>query len=221
MPLYVLSAFQNTRLEIGSDITPDFNLLPREWMADTIVSSETEKAEVEAKLCLRVEELTKQLLHSAPNLKASDQYHQIKDQETAQSEMLEAERQKDAEILNAFQQIHRQRYDTFMEAFHHVSSKIDKIYKDLTKSEIHPCGGSAALYVESHEEAPFLHGIKFTAIPPGKRYREMDQLSGGEKTVIALALLFAMHSYKPCPFFILDEIDASLDAVSERLCASS
>ena len=221
MPLYVLSAFQNTRLEIGSDITPDFNLLPREWMADTIVSSETEKAEVEAKLCLRVEKLTKQLLHSAPNLKASDQYHQIKDQETAQSEMLEAERQKDAEILNAFQQIHRQRYDTFMEAFHHVSSKIDKIYKDLTKSEIHPCGGSAALYVESHEEAPFLHGIKFTAIPPGKRYREMDQLSGGEKTVIALALLFAMHSYKPCPFFILDEIDASLDAVSERLCASS
>ncbi|KAI3968838.1 hypothetical protein MKX01_028988 [Papaver californicum] len=48
-------------------------------------------------------------------------------------------------------------------------------------------------------------------MPPTKRFRDMEQLSGGEKTVAALALLFSIHSYKPSPFFILDEVDAALD----------
>lgn len=48
-------------------------------------------------------------------------------------------------------------------------------------------------------------------MPPMKRFRDMDQLSGGEKTVAALALLFAIHSYQPAPFFVLDEVDAALD----------
>lgn len=49
-------------------------------------------------------------------------------------------------------------------------------------------------------------------MPPSKRFRDMDQLSGGERTVAALALLFAIHSHHPSPFFVLDEIDAALDA---------
>ena len=44
-----------------------------------------------------------------------------------------------------------------------------------------------------------------------KRFRDMEQLSGGEKTIAALALLFAIHSYQPSPFFVLDEVDAALD----------
>lgn len=48
-------------------------------------------------------------------------------------------------------------------------------------------------------------------MPPGKNFTEMDQLSGGEKTMAALALLFAIHSFHPAPFFVLDEVDAALD----------
>jgi structural maintenance of chromosome 1 len=48
-------------------------------------------------------------------------------------------------------------------------------------------------------------------MPPGKQFTEMDQLSGGEKTMAALALLFAIHSFHPAPFFVLDEVDAALD----------
>ena len=48
-------------------------------------------------------------------------------------------------------------------------------------------------------------------MPPMKRFRDMEQLSGGEKTIAALALLFAIHSYQPSPFFVLDEVDAALD----------
>jgi hypothetical protein len=48
-------------------------------------------------------------------------------------------------------------------------------------------------------------------MPPSKRFTDMDKLSGGEKTVAALALLFAIHCYYPSPFYVMDEIDAALD----------
>ncbi|KAL0587620.1 hypothetical protein ABG067_002916 [Albugo candida] len=51
-------------------------------------------------------------------------------------------------------------------------------------------------------------------MPPMKRFRKRKQLSGGEKIVAALALLFAIHTYRPSPFFILDEVDAALDNVN-------
>ena len=60
-------------------------------------------------------------------------------------------------------------------------------------------------------EEPYLDGIKYHAMPPLKRFRDMEHLSGGEKTMAALALLFAVHSYQPSPFFVLDEVDAALD----------
>lgn len=56
-------------------------------------------------------------------------------------------------------------------------------------------GGNASLTLENLEE-PYLGGIRFTAMPPMKRFRDMEQLSGGEKTVAALALLFGIHRFK-------------------------
>lgn len=81
-----------------------------------------------------------------------------------------------------------------MDAFNHISTHINKIYKQLTQSATHPLGGTAYLSLENEDE-PFLYGIKYTAMPPTKRFRDMEQLSGGEKTVAALALLFAIHRY--------------------------
>ena len=71
-------------------------------------------------------------------------------------------------------------------------------------------------------QEPFAAGVKYLAMPPMKRYRAMDQLSGGERSVAALALLFAIHSFHPSPFFILDEVDAALDNANlgkVRACA--
>jgi structural maintenance of chromosome 1 len=76
-----------------------------------------------------------------------------------------------------------------------------------------PLGGTAYLSLEDPTE-PYLHGIKYNAMPPAKRFRDMDQLSGGERTVAALALIFAIHKHRPTPFFVMDEIDAALDNVN-------
>ncbi len=86
------------------------------------------------------------------------------------------------------------RYDAFTKAFDHVSGVIDRIFKELTRSHVHPLGGQAYLSLESADE-PFLHGIKYIAMPPSKRYREMELLSGGEKVRISSLFL------PLCPFF--------------------
>ncbi|KAI0290144.1 hypothetical protein BC826DRAFT_1106624 [Russula brevipes] len=100
--------------------------------------------------------------------------------------------------------------ELFNKAYNHISERIDQVYKDLTKGKAAPMGGVAYLSLEDNEE-PYAGGIKYHAMPPMKRFRDMEQLSGGEKTVAALALLFAIHSYQPSPFFVLDEVDAALD----------
>ncbi len=93
-----------------------------------------------------------------------------------------------------------------MKCFDHVSNTIDEIYKALAKNQ----SAQAFLGSENPEE-PYLEGINYNCVAPGKRFQPMSNLSGGEKTIAALALLFAIHSYQPAPFFVLDEIDAALD----------
>lgn len=109
-----------------------------------------------------------------------------------------------------FEAVMKRRSDLFNKAFTHISEQIGPIYRELTKSQNYPLGGQAYLDIEDSDE-PYLDGIKYHAMPPLKRFRDMEHLSGGEKTMAALALLFAIHSYQPSPFFVLDEVDAALD----------
>ncbi|KAK0719982.1 P-loop containing nucleoside triphosphate hydrolase protein [Lasiosphaeris hirsuta] len=111
----------------------------------------------------------------------------------------------------AFAQVKGKRFDLFNKAFMHIQEQITHVYKELTRSDAYPLGGQAYLDIEEDTETPYLSGIKYHAMPPLKRFRDMEHLSGGEKTMAALALLFAIHSYQPSPFFVLDEVDAALD----------
>jgi structural maintenance of chromosome 1 len=115
----------------------------------------------------------------------------------------------------AFNKIKSKRTKCFMEAYNHIEESLKTIYTDMTKSSKHPLGGNAYLSLDDIEE-PYKGGLKFNAMPPMKRFRDMEQLSGGEKTVAALALLFAIHSYRPAPFFVMDEVDAALDNINLR-----
>eukprot|EP00850_Spirogloea_muscicola_P013986 SM000098S25066 [mRNA] locus=s98:69413:76675:+ [translate_table: standard] len=170
----------------------------------------TEREAVENDFASKIEALSAEIEQTAPNLRALDQYEALKEKEREAVEAFEVARQEARTITESFNEIKQKRYDLVMEAFNHISGIINNIYKGLTMSSTHPLGGTAYLTLEN-EDDPYLHGIKFTAMPPTKRFRDMEQLSGGEKTVAALALLFAVHSFRPSPFFVLDEVDAALD----------
>ncbi|CAB1452633.1 unnamed protein product [Pleuronectes platessa] len=143
---------------------------------------------------------------SAPNMKAMEKLESVRDKFQETSDEFEAARKRAKKAKQAFEQIKKERYDRFNACFESVATNIDEIYKSLSRNS----SAQAFLGPENPEE-PYLDGINYNCVAPGKRFRPMDNLSGGEKTVAALALLFAIHSYKPAPFFVLDEIDAALD----------
>jgi len=145
-----------------------------------------------------------------PNMKALEQYDQILEKEKQQAVEIDNAREKLSACQITFREIAETRGARFRGAFEHVEQRISETYRELTKGSAHPTGGQAFLTLENYDE-PFLGGVNFTAMPPSKRYREMEMLSGGEKTIAALALLFAIHSYRASPFFVLDEVDAALD----------
>lgn len=150
----------------------------------------------------------------APNLKASEQYEALADQEHTMAAEADELRGKLRAAQDAFAEVKEERRTRILEAFNAVSGKIDSIYKALTQSTAHPLGGTAYLTLEDDgtgSDEPHKGGCKYTAMPPTKRFRDMLDLSGGERTVAALALLFAIHAYQPSPFFVLDEVDAALD----------
>ena len=92
----------------------------------------------------------------------------------------------------------------FTEKFHDIQREFDKAFKELFG------GGKGTL--ELMEDEDILEaGIRIISQPPGKKLQNMMQLSGGEKALTAIALLFAIQNLKPSPFCLLDEIEAALD----------
>merc|ERR1712176_1244066 len=112
-------------------------------------------------------------------------------------------------LTREFEAVKAERSSKFMDCFKHVESCVHPFYRELTSYDGFE-GGSAYLDLDDAEE-PYNGGITFTACPPGKRFFPMDLLSGGEKSMASMALLFAMHSYLPPPFMVLDEVDAPFD----------
>ena len=81
-----------------------------------------------------------------------------------------------------------------------------------------PRGGEAALLLENEAE-PFQGGLMVKARPPNKKVLRLEALSGGEKSLVSLAFIFAIQEYDPSPFYLFDEVDQNLDAVNAEKVA--
>ena len=127
----------------------------------------------------------------------SGRYELMKKQHT---DILEAE----ATLINIIDELDVAMKKQFAEKFEEIAKEFNEVFKELFG------GGSGKLVLE--ESSDMLEaGITIISQPPGKKLQNMMQLSGGEKALTAIALLFAIQNLKPSPFALLDEIEAALD----------
>jgi len=109
--------------------------------------------------------------------------------------------------------LRKMRLNEFMEGFGIITAKLKEMYQMIT------LGGDAELELVDSLD-PFTEGIVFSVRPPKKSWKNISNLSGGEKTLSSLALVFALHYYKPTPLYVMDEIDAALDFKNVSIIAN-
>jgi chromosome segregation protein len=138
------------------------------------------------------------------NMKAVSQYEE---EQELNKELLEKRKhvEKDYEAINqAINDIESEKREKFMVVFNSISQDFNRIFGILSPD------GRARIELDDKDD-PFSGGLNIMANPGGKKILSMLSLSGGEKSLTALAMIFAIQRYKPAPFYIFDEIDAFLD----------
>ena len=171
--------------------------------------AEDESAQVTAPAAANLEqiiaELTRQLDNMGPvNLEAVHEYDELEERyrflETQNNDLVAARR----EVLDVITRINSTTQKLFAETFAQVRINFGEMFSEMFG------GGRADLSLQD-ENDPLNCGIEITAKPPGKQLQSVSLLSGGERTMTAVALLFAIYMVRPSPFCILDEMDAPLD----------
>jgi structural maintenance of chromosome 4 len=108
------------------------------------------------------------------------------------------------QVRAMYDELRKKRLDEFMSGFNIISLKLKEMYQMITM------GGDAELELVDSLD-PFSEGILFSVRPAKKSWKNIANLSGGEKTLSSLSLVFALHHFKPTPLYVMDEIDAALD----------
>ena len=138
------------------------------------------------------------------NVNAIEDYKEVSERytflKTQHDDLVEAEKT----LVGIIEELDTGMRKQFLEKFAEIQQEFDKVFKELFG------GGKGSL--ELVEDEDILEcGIRIIAQPPGKKLQNMMQMSGGEKSLTAIALLFAIQNLKPSPFCLLDEIEAALD----------
>ncbi|TFG34212.1 chromosome segregation protein SMC [Candidatus Thorarchaeota archaeon] len=153
----------------------------------------------------KIKEIERELEAMGPvNLKSltdydleRERYDEIIDKKTR----LEEERK---EILSFMEELEAEKTQKFLSVYNEIADNFSKVFAQLSP------GGEANLMLENPEH-PLMGGITVRSKPRGKDLVTLDAMSGGEKTLTGLALIFAIQMYNPTSFYIFDEIDANLD----------
>ncbi|HSP13317.1 MAG TPA: chromosome segregation protein SMC [Thermoanaerobaculia bacterium] len=196
------SAFELLREQISLDLHAGIDALAEvEPPAD-----DDARAALEAE----VARLTDQIEKIGPvNVLAIEEHQELEQRESFLRTQRDDLVQSIESLRNTIRKINMTSREMFREAFEAVNKSFGEIFTSLF-------GGGTARMQLLDEEDVLESGIELVAQPPGKKNQSIALLSGGERALTALALLFAIFRYKPSPFCILDEVDAPLDEVNNE-----
>jgi len=138
------------------------------------------------------------------NLKALDVFKTVEEEFNNVREKMDLLEEENLSIVKTMEDIEAKKQSTFLETFREIQANFERIFGILSP------GGTANLIIED-ETNPIQGGIDIKARPKGKKILTLKSMSGGEKTLTALSFIFALQEYDPAPFYIMDEVDASLD----------
>ncbi|CAG8620098.1 5328_t:CDS:10, partial [Cetraspora pellucida] len=180
--------------EIGGEPRPEFQT----YTDDELLAMNKENLKNE------IESLNAKIQDANPNLNVLLEYRRCEEEYTSRVKDLEEITSIRDECKRHYDELRKLRLEEFMHGFTLISQKLKEMYQMIT------LGGNAELECCDSLD-PFSEGIIFSVMPPKKSWKNISNLSGGEKTLSSLALVFALHHYKPTPLYVMDEIDAALD----------
>jgi structural maintenance of chromosome 4 len=166
-----------------------------------------------SELKAEIEDLEQRTSSASVDLSVLAEYRRRVEEHAARSSDLATAISSRDNSKKRLDELRRLRLEGFMEGFSTISLRLKEMYQMITM------GGNAELELVDSLD-PFSEGILFSVMPPKKSWKNISNLSGGEKTLSSLALVFALHHYKPTPLYVMDEIDAALDFRNVSIVAS-
>lgn len=202
---------QNTHSVEKAGINSELHSLEEEYQKYKDV--ETYKSKSEDELKRDVQNLERQLANAGNvNMRSLEVYDQINEeyqQLLQKRDKLKEERQ---EIIGMINEIEAKKKDVFMNTFDKIDQSFRTMFQHLSAK------GEAFLELEDPEN-PFEGGMRIKVRITGKKFLDIRSLSGGEKTLTALAFIFSILEFEPASFYVFDEVDAALDKKNSELLA--
>lgn len=155
-------------------------------------------------LIAKLQRAKERMPEEVPNLQLIREYQEKDELYLKRAEELDSITTERNKVRNSYDMVKRKRSSEFLCGFDVITKKLKEMYQMIT------LGGDAELELVDSID-PFSEGVVFSVRPPKKSWKNINNLSGGEKTLSSLALVFALHHYRPTPLYFMDEIDAALD----------
>lgn len=160
----------------------------------------------------RIAALTRAMEKLEPvNMRAIDEYNEVENRQKDLKSRRDTLFHEREEIMVRIKRCEEMKKEAFMNAFSGINDQFKQVFAELSD-------GTGGLFLEKPDD-PFSGGMTIKAQPSEKTLQRLEAMSGGEKSLTALSLLFAIQQYRPAPFYAFDEIDMFLDGVNAEKVA--